>query len=41
MRENVFTPLDDAVKSMLSGVTLAQLAEKASGYNDTGYMYYL
>ena len=41
MTEGVFTPLDNTVKQMLSEVTLAQLAEKASEYNDDAYMYYL
>ena len=41
MSEAVFAPLDETVQEMLSGVTLAQLAEKASGFNDAGYMYYL
>ena len=41
MAEAVFQPLDETVKDMLSGVTLSQLAEKATGFNTSGYMYYL
>ena len=41
MQAAVFRPLDDAVREMLSGVTLAALAEKAAEGSTAGYMYYL
>lgn len=37
----VFEPLDRAVRSVLSSVTLAHLAETAREHSIVGYMYYL
>ena len=41
MESVVFSPLDETVRGMLSGITLSQLAKKAADSNTAGYMYYL
>ena len=41
MSGSVFAALDDAVRDMLSSITLKKLADDANANNATGYMYYL
>ncbi len=41
MTDQVFAPLDGAVRDMLSAVTLSDLADAARANNAAGYMYYL